>query len=158
NDPAHANRVPVPCGISGRFGEKSDLDCFVFTAKKGQRYLISAQTQELLSPADVYMVLKDAKGGEVAKSKPDTGAVIDFTAAADGDFTLVAEHLNYVHGPNEVYHITIRNPEPGFDVALGNDRIEIPANSSAVLPIQSITRRDYTGPVELTVVGPPGLT
>src|SRR2546430_895888 len=61
NDLAHANRVPVPCGISGRFQEKSDIDCFVFAAKKGQRYLIDAQTQELLSPADVYMVLKDAK-------------------------------------------------------------------------------------------------
>src|SRR5205807_576733 len=28
----------------------------------------------------------------------------------------------------------------------------------AVLPIQTLTRRDYGGPVEVSVVGPPGLT
>jgi hypothetical protein len=158
NDPAHANRVPVPCGISGRFGEKSDLDCFVFAAKKGQRYLINSRTQDLLSPAEVFMTLKDVKGGEVARSNPTTEAGIDFTAPADGDFVIVAEHTNFVHGPNEVYRITIRNPEPGFEVVLGNDRIEIPTNGSAVLPIQSIVRQNYAGPIELSIVGPTGLT
>ncbi|MFL5340088.1 MAG: hypothetical protein ACJ8F7_08045 [Gemmataceae bacterium] len=158
NDAAHANRVPVPCGISGRFQEKSDLDCYVFVATKGQRYLIDAQTQELLSPADVYMVLKDAKGGELAKSNPTTGAGIDYTAAADGDVTLAVEHLNYLHGPNEVYHLTIHQPAPSFDLTLGTDRLDVPANGAAVLAIQTLARHDYAGPVEISVVGPPGLT
>src|SRR5262249_18931237 len=134
------------------------IDCFVFTAKKGQRILINSQTQELLSPADVYMVLKDAKGAEVGKSNPSAGTGIDFTAPADGDFTLVAEHLNYAFGPNEVYHITIRTPEPGFDLTLATDRIDVPANGTAVLAIQTVQRRDYTGPIEISVIGPPGLT
>jgi hypothetical protein len=158
NDQAKANRVPVPCGISGRFQEKSDLDCYVFAAKKGQRVLISAMTQELLSPADVYMVLKDAKGAEVAKSNPSAGTGIDYTAPADGDHTLVVEHLNYAFGPNEVYRITIRSPEPGFDLTLAADRLEIPSNGTAALPIQTLARRDYTGPIEVSVLGPPGLS
>jgi hypothetical protein len=158
NEPAKANRVPVPCGISGGFQEKSDHDCFVFSAKKGQRFLINAQTQELLSPADVYMVLKNAKGAGVATNNPQTGAGIDYTAPADEDLTLVLEHLNYLNGPNEVYHLTITHPEPGLDVTLATNRIEIPANGSAPLPIQTLVRRDYAGPVEVSVVGMAGLT
>jgi hypothetical protein len=158
NEPAKANRVPVPCGISGRFQEKSDLDCYVFAAKKGQRYLINSQTHELLSPAEVYMTLKDAKGAEVAKSNPQTGAGIDFTAPADADYTLVAEHLNYAFGPNEVYRITIMQPAPDFELALATDRLDIPAGGTALIPIQAITRRDYAGPIEVSVVDNPNLS
>jgi invasion protein IalB len=158
NEPASANRVPVPCGISGRFQTRSDQDCFVFTAKKGQRVLINSQTTELLSPAGVYMMLKDAKGGQVAVSNPMADTGIDYTAPADGDLILVVEHLNYLHGPNEVYRITITEPGPSFEVTLSADRIEIPLGGVAVLPIQTLTRKDYGGPVEVSVVGPPGLT
>jgi hypothetical protein len=154
NEPANANRVTVPCGISGRFQTRSDTDCYVFVAKKGQRVLINSQTQELLSPADVYMVLKDAKGAQAAASNPQAGTGIDYTAPADGDLTLVVEHLNYLFGPNEVYRITITEPGPGFDLTLAADRLEIPLGGVAVLPIQTLTRRDYTGPVEVSVVGP----
>lgn len=157
-DLAKANRVPVPCGISGRFQEKSDLDCFVFGLKKGQRVLINSQTQELLSPADVFIILKDAKGGEVGRSNPQAGTGIDFTAPADGDFTVVVEHLNYLHGPNEVYRLTIAPPEAGCDVVLAHERLEVPKGGLAVLPIANILRRNFTGPVELSVVGHPSLT
>ncbi|HLW68905.1 MAG TPA: hypothetical protein VKS79_26575 [Gemmataceae bacterium] len=158
NEPAKANRVPVPCGISGRFLEKSDLDCYVFAAKKGQRYLINSQTHELLSPAEVYMTLKDAKGAEVAKSNPQTGAGIDFTAPAEGDYTLVAEHLNYAFGPNEVYRITITQPAAHFELALSTDRLNIPTGGTTVIPIQSLVRSDYAGPIEISVVDNPNLS
>jgi hypothetical protein len=158
NDPAKANRVPFPCGITGRFQDKSDIDCYVFAGKKGQRYLINSQTQELLSPADVYMVLKDAKGGQVAASNPSAGTGIDYTAPADGDLVLAVEHLNYLHGPNEVYRLTILPPQPGFSVTLATDKIEVPANGVAVLPILAIARRDYAGPIEISVVGSSSLT
>lgn len=157
NEPVKANRVPVPCGVSGQFQQKSDLDCFVFNLKKSERVSIQSQTQELLSPADVFMILKDAKGAEVGRSNPQTGAGIDYTAAADGDFTLVVEHLNFLYGPNEVYRITFARPAPGFDVVLANDRIEVPTNGLAFLPVSNILRRNYSGPVEVSVVGHPGL-
>ena len=70
NDPAKATRVNVPCGVSARFAEKGDVDHFVFAAKKGQRLIIDAHTHELNSPTEVYMVLKDAKGAQLAASNP----------------------------------------------------------------------------------------
>src|SRR5207245_4282263 len=82
NEPACANRIPVPCGITGQFLQSGDVDHFVFAGKKGQRYLIEAQTRELNSPTEVYMVLKDAKGTQVSASDPAKAPRLDFTAPA----------------------------------------------------------------------------
>jgi len=159
NDPAHANRLPVPSGITARFLEKGDVDYFVFTAKKGTKYAIVAETYEVLSPAEVYLIVKDAKGAELAKSNPaNTPARIDFTAPADGDFTVYAEHLNYLHGPTEVYHLSVREAAPGFDVQLTLDRYALAPGETTLIPVQPPTRRDFTGPIELVVTGPPGFS
>ncbi len=154
NEPAKANRVPVPCGITGRFQAKGDVDHYVFAAKKGQRWIIQAQTHEYHSPTEVYMTLKNAAGAQLAVSNPAQEPRLDYTAPADGDLILAVEHLNYWGGPDESYHLTITPYQPGFDLALSLDRLEIPQGGQGVIPIQTVTRRDYTGPVELTLTGP----
>src|SRR5439155_9374327 len=68
NEPAHANRISVPGGVTGQFLQSGDVDHFVFSAKKSQRYVIEAQTHELHSPTEVYMVVKDDKGKQLAAS------------------------------------------------------------------------------------------
>ncbi|HLN30573.1 MAG TPA: hypothetical protein VK395_22705 [Gemmataceae bacterium] len=157
NDPAHANRLPVPGGITGRFQEGGDIDHYVFAGKKGQRYLIEAKTQELYSPTEVYLVLKDAKGAQLAASNPMAGQRIDFTAPADGDFVLSVEHLLYASGPSETYRVTVTPHEPGFELSLGIDRFDIAPGG--VIPVSIFaTRRDYGGPIDVSVVGHPDIT
>jgi hypothetical protein len=157
DDPAHANRLPVPCGVTGRFLTSGDIDHYVFAAKKGQRYVIEAHTQEHYSPTEVYMVLKDGKGAQVAVMNPAVGPRIDFTAPADGDLTLSVEHLLYWNGPSETYRITVTPYEPGFDLSLGIDRLDVSPGSCAPIAILA-TRRDYAGPIDVSVVGHPDIT
>jgi hypothetical protein len=159
NDPAHANRLPVPSGITARFLDKGDVDYFVFTAKKGVKYAIVAETYEVLSPAEVYLIVKDAKGAELAKSNPaNSPARIDFTAPADGDFIIYAEHLNYAHGPTEVYHLSVREVAPDFDIQLALDRFALAPGETTLIPVNPPARRDFTGPIDLVVTGPPGFS
>src|SRR5207244_12868359 len=42
NEPAKANRVPVPGAVTGQLLEKGDVDYFVFAGKKGQRLIVEA--------------------------------------------------------------------------------------------------------------------
>jgi hypothetical protein len=159
NEPAKANRLPVPSGITARFLDKGDVDHFVFAAKKGAKYAIVAETYEVLSPAEVYLIVKDAKGAELAKSNPaNSPARIDFTAPADGDFVIYAEHLNYAYGPTEVYHLSVREAGPDFDVQLALDRFALAPGETTLLPVNPPARRDFTGPIELVVTGPPGFS
>jgi hypothetical protein len=157
NEPASANRIPVPAGVTGQFLQSGDVDHFVFTAKKGRRYLIEAQTRELHSPTEVYMVLKDAQGKQVAASNPAAAPRVDFTAPADGDFTLAVEHLLYWYGPSEAYRITITPYEPGFELSIGIDRFDV--SPGGYVPVSILaTRRDYSGPIDVRVVGHPAIT
>src|SRR5262249_19575425 len=73
NELAKANRLTVPCGVSGRFLEKNDLDHYVFACKKGLKYAVEAQTLAWFSPSEVYLVVRDAKGNQVAESNPAAG-------------------------------------------------------------------------------------
>ncbi len=158
NEPGKAMRLTIPCGLSGQFQTKGDIDHYVFAARKGQRYVIEAQTHELLSPAEVYLVLRDAKGGQVAVSNPDTPAArLDFTAMADGDYTLAVEHLHYWGGPTETYHLTLTAYQPSFDLTVAADRYSVAQGGTVNIPILC-TRRDYPGPIEVTVMGPGGVT
>lgn len=152
NEAAKATKITAPCGVTGRFLEKGDVDYYVFNAKKGQRFIIDAQTFELNSPADVYLVLRDVKAAQLAVSNPDVGPRIDFTVPADGDYTIVAEHLHFSSGPEETYHLTVLPYEPGFDLSVQLDRWDAPQAGTFNIPIL-LTRRDYQGAIDVSVVG-----
>jgi hypothetical protein len=159
NEIAKANRLPVPGGVTARFLEKGDVDYFAFAAKKGTKYVIAAETYEIGSPAEVYLILKNAKGMDLAKSNPTTPtARVEFAATEDGDLFIHAEHLNYAHGPNEVYRVTVQEAGPDFEVKLALDRFDVAPGGTASVPITAVVRRDYAGPIELSVVGHPGFS
>jgi hypothetical protein len=157
NELAKANRVPVPGAVTGRFQEKGDVDYYIFSLKKGQRVFIDGHTAEMGSPAEVYMVLRDAKGTQLLTTNPAMAPRIDFNPTADGDYTLSVEHLLYNFGPSETYRVTITPYEPGFDLALQLDRYDVAQDGTVTVPVV-VTRRDYTGPIDLFVDGVPGLS
>ena len=157
NDPAHANRVNVPGGITGRFLTSGDIDYYVFSAKKGSTYAIEAQTLELYSPSEVYLALKDSKGNQLAATNPQTAPRLVFKPPADGDYFVTVEHLLYWSGPAESYRLTITPDEPGFELSAGLDRFDVHPGASAVVPIWAV-RKGYTGPIEVQVIGHPDIS
>lgn len=160
DDIAKANKLPVPGGVSARFGTKGDVDHFTATGKKGQKLAIAALTYEVNAPTEVLIRVLDAKGAELTRSNPaQPGARVDFTPKDDGDFIVACEQLNYLFGPNEIYHLTIAPTSPDFAATLALDRYEAPAGGGTAVAVGSIVRLNgYAGPVELSVVGDPNLS
>ncbi len=161
NDAAKANLVPVPGGITGRLQQSADTDVYRFAAKKGQKILIEIETLELGSPTLVYFIVKNAKtNAELAKSNPAANPPldqrIDFSAPEDSDYLIDVQHLNYVGGPSEAYHLVLTPSAPDFDLALGIDRYDVSANAPAVLIVQA-NRRGYTGAIDIEVEGAQGV-
>jgi hypothetical protein len=152
NVPAKANRINVPGAITGRFEVADDVDQFVFAAKKGKRYIIEAHTAEHLSPTDVYMVLRDAKGTQLQATNPAAAARFDFTAPADGDYFIVVEHLHSWGGPDEVYRLTVTPYEHSFTLSVPINRVDVAPGGTVLLPIL-VARAGYNGPIEVSVVG-----
>jgi hypothetical protein len=157
NEPTKATRIAVPGAVTGRFLDKGDVDHYAFNAKKGVRLILEAHTQEHFSPAEVYAVLRDAKGNQLQATNPAAAPRLDFTVPADGDYYLSVEHLHYWGGPDEVYRVTVTPYEPGFDLSVGIDRYDVGQTATLGIPLL-VARRDYPGPIEARVVGPAGLT
>jgi hypothetical protein len=66
NDGATAQRISLPCDISGRFYPAADVDVFEFEAKKGEEWWIEVASERLGLPTDpsvlVQQVVKGKKG------------------------------------------------------------------------------------------------
>src|SRR5439155_26055582 len=83
DEPAKANKLPVPGGASGRFDKAKDIDHYSIVGKKGQKLTVTVQTFEVNSPAEVLVRVLDAKGAQVAASNPAAPVNrFEFTPAA----------------------------------------------------------------------------
>lgn len=106
NGTNQAQRLTVPCAVSGRFEAIGDVDYFVLAAKKNDKFTVRVLAERLASPADPDLeVLKP--DGSLLNSSSDWNENIGqlrftsntrdihhtFTASADGDFYLRLEHL-----------------------------------------------------------------
>lgn len=156
NTPDKANPLPVPGGVSARFGEKNDLDHFKFVAKKGQKLAVTALTFEVNSPAEVFVRILDLKGAEQAKSNPQQiGTRVEFTAPADGEYLIACEQTNFLHGPNEVYHLSVSPVVPEFNLSVAFDRIDVPSGGVGLVPITGFAKLNgFAGPVDVEFTSP----
>ncbi|MCZ2343560.1 MAG: hypothetical protein LC104_17465 [Bacteroidales bacterium] len=154
-DAKTAMPLPVPGGVSAVFAEKSDIDTFRIAGKKGVKVTIQVLTYAVNAPTEVYLRVLDAQGKELLKSDPtQAGVKLDFTPPADGPYDIVCEHLNYLSGPNEVYHLSVVPTAPDFTVTLGLDQIDLPQNGMGVLPITGLTKLNgFKDAVKLTIAG-----
>src|SRR5581483_11734710 len=62
DEPATANLVESPGGISGHIGKPGDVDHFRFTAKKGRPVMIEVFGRRLKTPIDPAIEILDADG------------------------------------------------------------------------------------------------
>jgi hypothetical protein len=97
---ATAQKVPLDCVING-YSDNDGDDYFRFPTRKGQRIVIDCQGLRLDSTLRANLVLTDAAGKELARSKPyhqRTDPLLDFVSADDGDCILQLHDATYAGG------------------------------------------------------------
>lgn len=160
NDTAEtATPFTLPAGLNGRFLKPKDRDFWKFDAKKGQRVLFTAQTRSIASASEVMLQLRDTKGTAIASSSvndPGEGSVTN-TIPADGTYFLVVDELIRRGGPQHAYRIEAELLTSGFTLDTDMDKVEATPGGSFTVKVNA-TRRDYTGPITLSVSGLDGVT
>jgi hypothetical protein len=152
-----ANELTIPGGVTGQFMTRSDRDWYRLRCTKGERIRFRAWAAEVGSPADVLLTVRDSAGKELAGIDPaKLTPRLDWVAPGDGTFFLVAEHVNYEHGPEQVYRITATRAEE-FEVALQSLTAAVPAGGATEIKVH-VTRTGYDGPLTLEVTGDVGFT
>ena len=102
--PATAREVTPETVVNGHV-EANTADYFKFAAKKGQRILIDCQAKDIDSRMEAVLVLFNTSGREVERNR--RGGVLDFTAAADGEYLVETHDFLYRGGEEYFYRLTI---------------------------------------------------
>ena len=163
--PQTANRVPVPCAINGRIGQRRDADHFVFKATKGKALRLEVKARrfgtvlrsgldsmlEILSPAGTIIAANDDENGK------DSGLV--FTPPSDGDYVARLRDLNSKGGDAWVYCLEIDFAKPDYSLRCDPGKAMIGPGSATAWYVQVTRTNGFAGPVEVALDSlPPGVT
>ena len=110
DDVASAQRLPIPCIVSGAISSPTDVDYYAFSCTKGQRILAYARTASIDSPLMARLEFFDNAGKLLASRRPmrRQDALLDFTAPVGGEYFLrVSEYTHAAGGPDFRYHLAV---------------------------------------------------
>lgn len=163
-----AQKVAVPGGISGRISEPADIDCYTFTAKKGQKFNVEVFARRCESMLDSHLRILDGKTGRQLTLNDDMRAnrrsfpdskIENWTAPTDGTYVIEVRDLHLRGGDDFVYYIDVSPAEPTFELYLDTDKTQLTAGTSAVIFARAVKKNEFTGEIQLAVDGlPPGVT
>jgi hypothetical protein len=172
-DPAAAPvRAVAPVVFSGRIDPPGDEDRFVVAAAAGQRLHVSVEASDLGSALDGVLQVLGSKGSVIAnaddtpipgtakKGMPASGLVspdpsLDLTIpGGTSEVTLALRDLEGRGGIGFPYRIVVTPVFPTFEVEMIEPQVSIPRGGSSAIGV-ALVRKDYSGPVTLTVANPP---
>ena len=176
-DPSAAPvRAVAPVVFSGRIDPPGDEDRFIVAAAAGQRLHVSVEASELGSALDGVLQVLGEKGSVIAnaddtpipgtakKGMPTTGLVspdpsLDLTVpGGTSQVTLALRDLEGRGGIGFPYRIVVTPVVPTFEMEMNEPQVSIPRGGAAAVGV-TLVRKNYSGPVRLTVADPPaGLT
>jgi hypothetical protein len=151
-----ANAAALPHVINGRFEEPNDRDYFQIDVNKDERWFFATRSRSFGSPCDVFLELQNAEGKSVIESNPagpqDTALTHQFKEG--GRYFLVAKELTDRGAPDFAYQIDARVFEPGFTLAIDEDKVEARAGGEFSLAV-SCVRSEFNEKIALELEGLP---
>jgi len=171
NDAATATPFTAPLACNGVIDRAGDVDQFVFTAKKGDRYEVKVFARTLRSPLDAVLSITQRKGGAIGRNDDANGSpdsALPFNAPADGEYVIAIQDQLLHGGPDYFYRIEIAPVEPQLTLSVPNESIYQRRNQPIVVPVpkgglQAIlvnaTRTGFSGELAIEAQGlPAGVT
>lgn len=114
-----ATAVPLGAMVNGRSNGGGDQDYYKITAMAGQRILADCWAYRIDSRMDPSLVVFDAAGKELGRSRDveRRDPLLDFTAPADGDYFIEVHDFLYA-GNNEYFYRLAVGSDPHLDFAM----------------------------------------
>ena len=114
NVATNATEISVGSLVNGT-ADANSVDHFRFTAKKGQRLIVSCAAKAIDSRMSPVLALLDANGRELERNRQ--GDIVDFTAPADGVYTIKAHDFLYRGGGEYYYRLSV-SAAPHIDLVM----------------------------------------
>jgi hypothetical protein len=157
--PEKAAVVTPPAVCNGRIDRPGDVDCWGFTARKGEELALELRTARLGSPLQGVLNVCDASGKLLASAeagaKPDPE--LYWKPPADGTYYVrVADKFRTRGGADFAYRLRIAPPAgPGFRLIPALDSVSVPHGGQAKMRLVVERSGLFTGPIALSFDGLP---
>ncbi|HEX4131321.1 MAG TPA: hypothetical protein VHZ24_14875 [Pirellulales bacterium] len=160
---AQAQQIEAPAGINGRLSAPGEMHYFTFDAKKGERFTLSVIARCHESALDPVISIFNEKNSRLVENDdfllhrmtvPDP-RVENWTAPADGRYTVEVRDLQWQGGPEFVYYLAFMRAEPGFELVVDGDKLNVPAGGAATIFVRAFRKGGFTGEIQLAVEGAP---
>ncbi len=120
NAVSEATPAELPLAFNGVISEPGDIDCFKFSAKKGQQFEVECYARRIRSALDPVMNLYYANGKSIAGNDDSRGpdSYIRFRVPADGEYVVrVTDHLGS-GGADFVYRLEFTPVQPRLTLGI----------------------------------------
>ena len=120
NSIAKATPVALPLAFNGIIAAAGDIDCFKFSAKKGQSFEVECYARRVRSALDSVMHLYYADGRAIASNDDSRGpdSYFRFNVPADGEYVVrVTDHLGR-GGADFVYRVEFQTVKPRLSLSI----------------------------------------
>lgn len=144
NKAAEAQKISLPCDITGAFFPAADVDTYEFTAKKGEVWWVEVASERLGLNTDPFVLVQQVKGDQLVDveelydiappmkvtsngysydgppydaGSPDVNGKFDIKE--DGTYRLQVRDLfgGTRSDPNNIYRLIVRQATPDFSLA-----------------------------------------
>jgi hypothetical protein len=105
--PETATPVELNSAVSGKIEKASDVDCFRFSAKQGDRVVIECWAERIDSQLRAVIEVSSEQGQRLAVSRGHTGLdpLVDFRVPVDGSYLVRLYDLSYLGSANHFYRL-----------------------------------------------------
>jgi hypothetical protein len=161
--PEGSQQVTFPAGINGRISEDSDVDCFRFEAKKGEKYTFEVRARRYQSSLDPYLRIISIDGKRISENDDlkdfkrsfADSRIENWTVPADGEYAIEIRDMHLRGGDSYVYFIEATKAEPHFRLYADTDKTLLAPGSNGVVYVQVERKNGFTGDVQLHIEGLP---
>lgn len=167
NSPSQAQAIAVPQGVNGNIEQPSDIDCYAFEAKKGERFNFEIIARRMQSALDANVRILNEKGALMVENDDlangrlrSKDSLIEFwSAPADGKYFVEVSDLNLQGGPPFVYFLKVTRTEPEFVLEVDTDKTVLAPGLASAIYVRVYRKNGFTGEVQLGIHGlPAGVT
>lgn len=154
--------LKIPSAITGVLDKRFGTDVYQVAGKKGDLWSIHLAAEEIASPLDVELTVRDSSGKERARNddiSASTDAALHFKVPADGKYQLVVSDISGSSGQKlSVYRMTIKKTQPGFTLTVP-ELLNVPLGKKTKLPLKVTRIGGLKEPVSIALMNlPPGIT
>lgn len=151
--------VTIPSLICGRIEAADQVDRYSFTARRGDRFTIEAFARRCRSRLDTLLRIVNEQGQVLIENddqaslnrKTSDSQIENWSAPADGRYTLEIRDLNGRGGPEFVYALDFARSRPNFRLELESDKSHLSPGLSYPIYVHADRRAGFSNAIQLAV-------